>query len=88
MNTRKAYLAEWKKESQIIVLSAHFSLKFRSVATFNRQVSDRIVNPRLQLVFHLNNLSINLSKWSGIRKITAHNCNVNWAHIDADELSF
>jgi hypothetical protein len=48
MNTRKAYLAEWKKESQIIVLSAHFSLRFWSVASFNRQVLDRIVNPRLQ----------------------------------------
>jgi hypothetical protein len=85
MNSRKSYLAEWKKASQIIILSVHFSLKFRSVANFNREVLGRIVNPRLQL---LNSLSVNLSKWTGSRKITLHDCNVNWAPIDANEVSF
>jgi hypothetical protein len=78
MNTSKHYFGQWKKESQLIVLSCPYVEGFYLSEEFQERILSTIENPRLQLdlifnylqYYSSNHLTIDLETIKNVRKIS------------------
>jgi hypothetical protein len=77
MNTSKHHFGQWKKESQLIVLSCPYVEGFYLSEEFQERILSTIENPRLQLdlifkylqYYSSNHLTIDLEMINNVRKI-------------------
>jgi hypothetical protein len=94
MNVRKEYFEEWKKESQLISLNAHFSRKFHRSLAFQKHVLLYVKNPRkqLELTFCFSPFEetrvVNLKRINDVKKIRIKDGEVIPYPVNVDEIEY
>jgi hypothetical protein len=94
MNTNQEYLAEWKKESQIISLKGKFTERFQKSSAFRSSIIHRIQYPRLQLELSFDPSNeiyqervINSTQVNSMRKLHIDECKLSKIELlDVDEV--